>query len=578
MKNGLKVGFKPSGEAFRRREYLLKAIRKWLEAGGDLLVAVQVVRFVMSPKVEWQELDPGFGNRLSLFTGYLAENDLISIQSLWPYILEFLTNVDIPVWQHISGIFWDWANPVLPDHKLLPQSDNLKKFAAKILIDLVPLIQKHPGFVQKAIEMAQEVNVELPCKLDPVFEILYPPENLFLSEDHEKIHKTQLLKVDVLRNEWTGKDAKEIAYYLRYLESEAELVGKNWPRYAPYLCKIFAENVDSPMYWGFVLIEAGLTSDFIEPFLLKAAALDEQGWQNLAVHCLEKPANVPAALYVILRHPNPQIELLTRVEALPPRYSNIIETLCLRNEVPLHTVQQLLRFGNVEFAQSAAYGEWLADPKGTVRPELYDDWKRVILVDESDNYWLREILKSNQDVAFNWILRFLNNQPKYLYKFDNLISAVSESLDEEQKHHVLNLIEPDYIGALVVQSFTRDSIELYDYLLSVQKLKQLHLYPLIFETRKRWVEKATLAMNHGYVPEDLAGAVYGVGARGVTWLGNRSAKEKEYFDFFKELTSHPDQRIQLVGGVGKSIANKRIQEALAEERNEAIYGADYKYK
>jgi hypothetical protein len=576
LEDWIKAGFEPSGESFRRREYLLEAIRKWVEMREDLTVAVQAVRFVMSPKVEWHETDPGLGNRVSLFTGYLAEKDLISIQSIWPYVLDLLSNVDVPVWQYISDIFWDWANPVLTDHEVLPQSDNMKRFAAKILVDLVPLIQKHPGFVQKAIEMAQDVNVELPVKPNFEFETLYPPEDLFLNEDHEKIRQAQMLKIELLRNEWTGKNAKEVAHQLLYLESEAELVGIHWPRYGPYLCEIFAERVNSPKEWGLAFIEAGLTYGLIEPFIVKAATIEEQGWQNLVVQCLEYPAYVPAALNVILKHPNPDKDLLSRIEILPSSYSKIIETMCLRNEMPLPTILHLLRSGNIGFARSAAYGEWIADPKRHIRPELYEDWEKVIITDESDNYWLRDIFKSNQDVAFKWIGRLLSNQPKHLFRYDNLISAVSEGLSDEQKQKVINMIKPDYLGAMIVQSFTRDSVELYDHLLNIQNMKKIHLYPLGFETRNKWLEKAIVALNHGYTPEDVAGAVYGIGTRGVSWIGSRSGKEKEYFNFFEGLLTHIDERMQLVGKIGKSIAERRLQEALKEERKEAIYGIGYR--
>jgi len=341
---------------------------------------------------------------------------------------------------------------------------------------------------------------------------------------------------------------------------------------------MFAESVDSPKYWGSVFIEVGLTYDLIEPLILRAATINEQGWQNLIIQCLENPAYVPVALYVILTHPDPEKDLLLQIEALPSRYSKIIETMCLRNEIPLQSTLFLLRSANIEFAQSAAYGVWLSDPKKNIRPELFNDWKRVILTDQSNNYWLRDVLKSNRDVAFEWIQKFLKNKPQYTYTYDNLISAVSDSLSEEQKHYVVDMIEPDYIGALIVQSFTQESIDLYEHLLCLQNLRQIHLYPLVFEASKHWVEKATLALNHGYAPEDIASAVYGVGASGVTWIGNRSAKEKEYLDFFEEISSHPDQRMQLVGTLGKSIAEKRLHEALADERNEAIYGIGFRYK
>lgn len=564
-------GYKPQGEAVRRRGLLLKALQDWINNNGDSSVTVQAIKFVMSPKVEWQETDPGFGNQVSFYQGYLAEVDLNAIQLLWPDVINILYKIGILVWHHISDMFWDWANPILRDQQELIQAETMKKFAGRMLVDLAPIIKNHPGLVQNAIEMAQFVNIKYPVEPDQLFNTLFPSKDIFFKGDYEEIHKKQLLELGTIQDEWLRKSVEEVADLLIYLEAEAKLAGISWPRYTPALCWMITKNIKSPVNWGTIFFTSGLQSDLLEPFLIRAVEINEYGWQDLTLSYLKNPHSIPAALDVLLKHPNPLQELLAVVEALPAEYSDIVEGLCLRNEVPLPTVRYILRSKNVQFARSAAYGEWLAVPSKSVRQELNDDWKKVILNDDVNSTWLPEILKNNEILAYEWLIHLIQTQVKYEYSMHNLISAVSESLNIEQKHAVLDLIQSDQIGSLIVQNFASDSEDLYKHLLSKPILKNFHLHPLSFELKNHWIEKAKLALNHGYTAEEIARAVYGVVGE-VTWFGAQSEEESKYLEFFEQLCIYPDPQIQMVGELGKAIGERRVQAVLDEEHREAVYG------
>ena len=66
--------------------------------------------------------------------------------------------------------------------------------------------------------------------------------------------------------------------------------------------------------------------------------------------------------------------------------SDLVEILCVRNQIPEHILLKLLRHSNAEVASAAALGEWSADPVGVVRPSLYEEWRRVIVSGRGKGY------------------------------------------------------------------------------------------------------------------------------------------------------------------------------------------------
>lgn len=112
--------------------------------------------------------------------------------------------------------------------------------------------------------------------------------------------------------------------------------------------------------------------------------------------------------------------------------------------------------------------------------------------------------------------------------------------------------------------------ELYQELLGNERLKRLHLAPLIGHPNlPDWADKARLALDMGYSAEQIVDAAFG---DMWSWSGNLSDMWNEWLMRFDELQPHPDERIRQIGELGRGVAAERAERALKEERAERIRG------
>ena len=90
-------------------------------------------------------------------------------------------------------------------------------------------------------------------------------------------------------------------------------------------------------------IDAGVPADLAWPFLRRAAALDEASWQDVTCECLALPAYRGLAITMALTMPTPPPALLERTLARLEGYGPLVDTACLRGDVPETTLGLLLR-------------------------------------------------------------------------------------------------------------------------------------------------------------------------------------------------------------------------------------------
>jgi hypothetical protein len=80
---------------------------------------------------------------------------------------------------------------------------------------------------------------------------------------------------------------------------------------------------------------------------------------------------------------------------------------------------------------------------------------------------------------------------------------------------------------------------------------------------------AALALDHGFTPEDVAGATPG---GTFTISGNESVFWQERCEDFRRLEDHSDPRLVQVGRLGRERMQTRAEKARRQERHEAVYG------
>jgi hypothetical protein len=146
----------------------------------------------------------------------------------------------------------------------------------------------------------------------------------------------------------------------------------------------------------------------------------------------------------------------------------------------------------------------------------------------------------------------------------------------------LGSLPGDWFDERVISSLIDDDLDLYRRFLSIPRTSDQRLAPLCGASKavdfemtpnlgRAWAEKAMLALDHGYTPEDVAQATFG---RFMSWRGKTSDMWNAWVVQFDSMLTHPDRRIQLVAEIGRAQAARNRDHELRSERATAVYEFD----
>ncbi|MCB0027834.1 MAG: hypothetical protein KDE28_08010, partial [Anaerolineales bacterium] len=565
--------FPGSDEGVKRRKVLFGTIEKWLAENGDTDVALLALRSVFSPSFEMITTEPGSGNTVTMRHGYLLLDDLRAIQELWLQANEMLKSIEITNWDPLRIIVEEWAYSRQPGVTLSDDLYQFKRdFAVQLLHDVASLAQNHLGVLRwvRRVARALEVTSAVQVNIDEDFDVLYPEEDL--DKDWRKQQEEQAAEVRKLADIWARSEPTEIASRLAHIEKEASLVGRQWPRWTPYLCQEIAERSETPSIWAAALMMVEVTGDLVFPFLYKAAEIMQSGWEKHVDKCLERSSLRAASLRLVLTLPDPPGTLLEKAFGLLDDHHGLVESLCLRSEIPENRVRQLLRHKNVSVAQAAARGEWASDPKGVVRDSLREDWRRVVINAARADYWIREALKNDPDLAYTWLTLQMDSSysiPDY-YSRESPFQAAVLALTLDHRRTLLKRVtantQPELVFHLVGKA-----PELYRDLLENELLKDFHLIPLSGSPDEAWVDLARVASHAGYSPRKIALAAFSI-VGVVVHSGPESMVWSEWEKRFEAICVHDDELLQEIGKSGIVYASSQRKRAEKRERHEGIYG------
>jgi hypothetical protein len=234
-------------------------------------------------------------------------------------------------------------------------------------------------------------------------------------------------------------------------------------------------------------------------------------------------------------------------------------------------------------AFSAAVGEWLAVPKGTVRDTLREEWRTAILGDLSgthDEYWLVEILKSDAELARRWLEIHLAAPTHRFIARDSVIAAAAAVLNSEERRALLARLHHTHGNAWLVSLLVGDDLEVYQWLLAEPGWRGEHLAPLaepadgsrfeeVAELSDSWIAKARIALDAGYSVREIA---YTKLTSPKFWVGNESTMWQRWADRFLALEQHVDLRIRAVGRVGAEAVAAERDRARKREKDEQTFG------
>jgi len=566
-----------------RRQMVATDAKRYLAGGGDLAVGTQGIFLALTPSVETSTLDPARGDTVNLRLGLLHLNYLLEIKAIWSEVSGAIGTIDQSNWQHVSATLWEWIYPEYAAKSAqVPEETKhaMRDFAGQVLRDLCPLAEGKPGISAGLRGLAGRIGLDLPVPADPVFDLLYAEEDAE-PEAKQALRASRREALEKIAETWAQASPSSVAARLAFYEQQAEMIGRQWDPKVVELSRMLAAEVEDPEAWLEALIEVDrrgmLASSFLEEIVKRA----ESGWESRLARCLELRSLKWTATSLILQHSSPPGWLVQRALTAADELPTLVDTLCLRREVPIPTLRLLLQLPTWEAAVSAAVGEWASDPKGTVRQEVGSEWRSAILRAKTQDYdmvpaaggiqyWLGVILARDAGLAFDWLRARLGDPdlPGYFMENSPFAMALGALCNEQRVKLLEALAAAPILESLLPLLIGRDD-RLYERLLAAEPLEDYHLEPLKGQPDESWARLAEKALKAGHDPAELAAISF---AGGSGFVGTGLEHWTRWDRAFAELEEGDSQGLREVARRGRAMARDLLDGARERQRAFEIHG------
>jgi len=569
IEDWVKSGKPGSGEAISRREILLDSTLSLFPEASNTHIALQALKYVLSPTFADSEMGPGSQLTVIFHRGLITQDEMSVIRGFWPRVMEFLRSASIEDWGPMLDLIHEWLFPSLVAENVPEEIRNsMQEFACEIATDITGINTAHPGVLSRISRAFKDLEIKLPIDLDPEFNTLFPIEGR--GQNWKKAEAEQKAAATKLAEKWSSQNAEDIAERMVRFDTEAHNAQLTWPSWSTFVAERIASEVRNPSTWSRTFIKAGADSNLVIPFLRATALDNDPEYLELLKMCLEEPRLHSACIAVGLTAPFPSEDVLPEIMSiLNDRFSNWIEISCMRLEIPEDRLVALLIHPDCSISAAAATGEWQATPRGEVREFLKDFWRKAIINCLEREYCGEEIFRKDPSIAFEWLQLRIKETRIFSFYGEKLLNIALQVINLEQRKALLKDIGDGLWHDEVIHGIVDDELEIYHALLQNDRLKRFHLSPLAGNPTDIWIEKALLALDAGYAPSDISQAVYG---RSRSWMGSESIYWSQWAESFEPLLAHADPRIRMVGQIGKVRALAQRDRALDREHREDIYG------
>jgi len=565
-------------EPIRRRQILAKKAGDFLYRGGSREVGLHAVRLALSPTLHGSSSDPGAGTTISLSFGLLQLEALRRISEIWEEARAAIGTLDRIAWKYLSSALWDWLHPTSAAKRAdLPKEvfEAMREVAELILRDLLALSQGSPGATAGVVRLAEPVGIHMEAELDPIFELLYPSAHVKVGENPE-----QGEAIRQLANHWSLREPEAVAKDLAFYEAEASKIHFPRPGSGRHLGASLAAAVSEPEKWLRSLLEMDSGSDFVQPMMERVARERRPGWEDLLQRSFASRSYAWDATRTILEDAEPPSHLLDLAMENATKFPQLVETLCLRQEVPLLTLARLLDHPDCQVSLAAAIEEWGPAGRMEVRHEIEASWREAILRARSGDsdaemanfgprFWLGGLLNSDSTLAMEWLRRrFQEDLPTSVFP-DGTFARAIDGLSQQQRLELIDEL-PKAPQGFLAHLIGRD-LALYEHLLSRDSLRPHHLEPLAGAPDPAWLEMAIRALETGHDPEEVAYASFG-GSH--SYSGPGVDHWQMWDEGFAALESHPRADVRTMARAGRRKAGTRLDHAKARKRQFDLRGVN----
>jgi hypothetical protein len=209
-----------TADILKRRALLLAALEHWLNEIGGWNIGGQALGSVLSPRFEYENVDPGEGNQVRFTFGVVSLDQLHEIETLWPRVKNILATNDIPDWSPVCGIIENWAYP--ERHGVTLPKENyvaIQLFAKEMLQDIIPLIGENLGTLRWARGLVLNLGWDIVVPTNGEFETLYP---FWIHKEELPLFESRMKDIIIeLAETWSRANPIDIAHRLSLFDSSS---------------------------------------------------------------------------------------------------------------------------------------------------------------------------------------------------------------------------------------------------------------------------------------------------------------------------------------------------------------------
>ncbi len=574
------VGLKGDPQrAIDRRRALAIAARDFLESGLSPGLGLRAILLALSPKLRNSSLDPGIGLTVSFRVELLPVEYVEQLTSLWDLSKGAVREIDAEGWSHLASANWDWSDPqsAMMGEVGEPLRLALHNLGERVLQDLAPLCRSSPGLSAGFLELATRLGVDLPVERDPAFDAIFP--SLF-GRPQRWLEPSMLIvshRALELAESWIDFGPLEVSRRFAFYLSEGQRIGKGGSSNLERISWYLAWNSESRLPWLEAFVGKGLEGAFVRPFLAIATEKEEAGWAAALTKCFETPRLTRVAFGVALASAALSKDLLARVLAVAADHPDEVFSVSGGRKIPVSTLRALLQHNSVEVALAAAIGEWTAEQRGFVRPEIAAEWRQAMIRPTSRVVGIgglqEAILLSDPNLGTSWLMEHLDaaqRDPEFIGN-QSLAVTVAHSLPRAGRTDFLRIqISDNELSFELVPALVGGDPDLFRALLENPTGVVLHRRGLAREPDELWAELVKVAIEKRMPVDDiLRGSVSRSGIWGGSAISDIEARDAQLVHF----EHHPNPGVRGVVGKLRKLNSSHLGQALAMDKGIQLFGS-----
>ena len=587
------------GAGMEARRLAVGVAGAWLREGRDAYAGIRVLTHAVNPAWWEHSLDPGLGKTVTIRQGVASPAAAAELGRIWDSILEIAARGQdgLPVavildalhpWVHPGSL----GGPGGPDEETAAA---LRSVAERAVRRLAAIFRERPGVLYRLHRLAESGDIPVRVDVPGSFATLFP--------EWEDAGEYARGEVFVRRaEEIADRPAAGVADELVLIDREAiefgiESPNEMMPRGARRLARELARRDERPEEMLAALEQRGTDSGLLGWFLDRSAELRRPGWEEAIERLLGNGATAGAAIRTALVRPaREELKLLAIGQSAP--WLGLIESLVIRDEIDDATLALLFEAPDPQVAREAAMAlgaanEVRAGRLERLRPPMLERWKEIVVSVPPDggggaagSWRLARVLKQDHDLCARWIrarfARLSEQEPSGHHIPGREVQEAIASLPPEIRTDLIRDLPVgvsafrlgDYVPSLLSGNSGAAAA-----LFGRSELGGLHHLALCraqgedWPVDEAWMERALLAMDHGWEPERIVDALL-LGPI-MSWSGDESEHWQRQVEAFKRLRSpeQPDgERRTRIAEAGIARFGQRRDHARGAERDERVFG------